>query len=488
MGEAMHISDFFGREEMVGILPETILLVAALLILTLEIFKIPKRKAMPYVGIGGLAIAGYFSLANWGTSKLLFGGLILLDSFSTFFDVLFLGVGISAVLISREYLIRKGGDERGEYYGLILFATIGMMLMTRANDLIMVFLGLELLSIALYVLVGFLRHDALSNESGLKYLLLGAFSTGFFLFGIALVYGATGTTNFNGIAAAISEGGVISGTFLALGVGLLLVGFAFKVAVVPFHMWAPDVYQGAPTTMTAFLSTGPKAAGFGALLRVFFLAFPTVHPDWQSLMWVLAAFTMTVGNISALAQSNVKRMLAFSGVAHAGYLLVGVLVLTESSVAGVLFYLLVYSAMNLGAFAVVSLVEKGEKGVLFSDFKGLASRHPWLAAVLALFMISLAGFPPTAGFVAKYAVFSAAMEKGFVWLIVIAVLNTLVSVYYYVRLVVNMYMQEEDVELPTFSSVGSAFVLGVLALIIVLFGLMPSWLLDTSNLAARVIL
>ena len=353
--------------------------------------------------------------------------------------------------------------------------------MTQANDLVMVFLGLELLSLSLYVLVGFLRHDIYSNESGLKYLLLGAFATGFFLFGAALTYGATGTTNFDGIASAIASGDILSHVFLSLGIGLLLIGFAFKVALAPFHMWSPDVYQGAPTTVTGFLCTAPKAAGFGALMKVFMTAFPEVHAEWQTLFWILAALTMTVGNISALVQSNVKRMLAFSSISHAGYLAMGVLVLDNNSVGAMLFYLAVYSAMNLGAFAIIAAAEREEKGVIFEDYRGFSSRHPWLSAAMALFLISLAGFPPTAGFAAKYGLFSIVIAKGYIWLVIIAVLNTLVSVYYYLRLVVNMYMREEEEVLRPVTGIMVVGLIVLLVAVVLLFGITPGFLLDITT-------
>jgi len=261
---------------------------------------------------------------------------------------------------------------------------------------------------------------------------------------------------------------------------LLLIGFAFKVALVPFHMWSPDVYQGAPTTVTAFLCTAPKAAGFGALLKVLIIAFPEVYSQWQNIFWILAALTMSVGNISALMQSNVKRMLAFSSISHAGYLVLGVLVLDSVGISAVLFYLVIYSVMNLGSFAIISAVEKEESGLGFEDYRGLATRHPWLAAAMTLFMISMAGFPPTAGFIAKYGLFSAAVANGYIWLVVIAVINTLVSVYYYIRLVVNMYMEEEGKALYPVSAMPARMLIGILAIFVIIFGVAPGYLLEMA--------
>ena len=478
----MDLSQYFTSADLAGIAPEIILTIAALFVLTLEMARLSRPGIMLFVAAMGIVLAGGALAQAGGEERVLFGGMLRLNSFSIFLDFLYLAVGLATLILSQGYLEKKGNETRGEYPALILFAVIGMMLMTQANDLVMVFLGLELLSLSLYVLVGFLRHDIYSNESGLKYLLLGAFATGFFLFGAALTYGATGTTNFDGIASAIDSGDILSHVFLSLGIGLLLIGFAFKVALAPFHMWSPDVYQGAPTTVTGFLCTAPKAAGFGALMKVFMTAFPEVHDEWQTLFWIMAALTMTVGNISALVQSNVKRMLAFSSISHAGYLAMGVLVLDSNSVGAILFYLAVYSAMNLGAFAIIAVAEREEQGVTFEDYRGLASRHPWFSAAIALFLISLAGFPPTAGFVAKYGLFSVVIAKGYIWLVIIAVLNTLVSVYYYLRLVVNMYMREEEEVLRPVTGIMVVGLIVLLVAAVLLFGIAPGFLLDITTI------
>lgn len=477
----MDLSQYFTSADLAGIAPEIILTITALFVLTLEMARLSRPGIMLFVAAMGIVLAGGVLAQAGGEERVLFGGMLRLNSFSIFLDFLYLAVGLATLILSQGYLEKKGNETRGEYPALILFAVIGMMLMTQANDLVMVFLGLELLSLSLYVLVGFLRHDIYSNESGLKYLLLGAFATGFFLFGAALTYGATGTTNFDGIASAIDSGDILSHVFLSLGIGLLLIGFAFKVALAPFHMWSPDVYQGAPTTVTGFLCTAPKAAGFGALMKVFMTAFPEVHDEWQTLFWIMAALTMTVGNISALVQSNVKRMLAFSSISHAGYLAMGVLVLDSNSVGAILFYLAVYSAMNLGAFAIIAVAEREEQGVTFEDYRGLASRHPWFSAAIALFLISLAGFPPTAGFVAKYGLFSVVIAKGYIWLVIIAVLNTLVSVYYYLRLVVNMYMREEEEVLRPVTGIMVVGLIVLLVAAVLLFGIAPGFLLDITT-------
>jgi len=483
----MDLSQFFTAADFIGITPEIILTVTALFVLTLEMAHVSRPRILLTVAALGLLLAGAVVINTSGDERILFGGMLTLNQFSMFFDFLYISIGIVTLIFSQGYLEKRGSTSRGEYPALILFAIIGMMLMTRANDLVIVFLGLELLSLSLYVLVGFLRHDQLSNESGLKYLLLGAFATGFFLFGAAITYGATGTTNYNGIVLSIANDTILSNLYLSLGIGLLLIGFAFKGALAPFHMWSPDVYQGAPTTVTGFLCTAPKAAGFGALLILFNNVFLEIHYQWQDIFWILAVLTMTVGNLSALVQHNVKRMLAFSSVSHAGFLVMGILVLNETSISAVLFYLFVYSVVNLGTFAIVSVAEREEKGLEFKDYRGMAVQHPWLSAAMTIFMLSLAGFPPTAGFIAKYGLFSAAVSQGYIWLVIIGVINTLISVYYYLRLVVNMYMQKEEGALiPSYNMLAIGLI-GLMALLMIVLGIIPGYLLEiTANAAATV--
>ena len=481
----MDLSQFFTTADFIGIVPETILTVTALSVLTLEMARVSRPWIILSVAVLGLLLSAAAAFITSGNNQILFGGMLKLNQISLFFDMLYIFIGLITLIFSQGYLEKRGSKSRGEYPALILFAVIGMMLMTRANDLVIVFLGLELLSISLYVLVGFLRHDNLSNESGLKYLLLGAFATGFFLFGAAFTYGATGTTNYDGIVLAIANDNILSKIYLVLGIGLLLIGFAFKVALVPFHMWSPDVYQGAPTTVTGFLCTAPKAAGFGALLILFNNPLADIHYQWQDIFWLLAVLTMTVGNVTALVQSNVKRMLAFSSISHAGFLVMGILVLNVSSISAVLFYLVTYSVINLGSFAIVSAVEREENGLKFKDYRGLGLRYPWLAAAMTIFMISLAGFPPTAGFVAKYGLFSVAIAEGYIWLVVIAVLNTLISVYYYLRLVINMYMKEEENALISSFNIIVIGLIWIMAAMMIILGITPGFLLEITAEAAN---
>jgi NADH-quinone oxidoreductase subunit N len=392
------------------------------------------------LALGGLLTA---ALANgWlhGVTEVGTAGLVLIDGVRLFANWVFLAAATMAVLMSSTYVYRQR-LQAGEFYALLLFATAGMMFMAGARDLIVLFLGLEVMSVSVYALTAFNRRDRRSAEAGLKYFLLGAFSTGFFLYGLALVYGAAGTTNISGVAAAV-QNGAAPGVLLIPGVGLMTVGFAFKVSAVPFHMWTPDVYEGAPTPVTAFMSVAVKAAAFVAFLRVFMVAFEGVYETWYPIMWWLAAVTMVVANLVALVQSNVKRMLAYSSVAHAGYLLVALAAANEMAAAGLLFYLLTYVAMNMGAFAVVmSVSRQGEDNLLLDDYAGLGGREPMLGIFLTVFLLSLAGFPGTAGFMGKVYLLQGAADARLWTLAVILVLTTVVSYYYYLRVAWYMWMR-----------------------------------------------
>jgi NADH-quinone oxidoreductase subunit N len=373
-----------------------------------------------------------------------FNGMFTVDPFGLFFDAIFLLGTLLVMLLTVDYA-RRERMHMGEYYFLLLMATVGMMLMAQSTNLVMIFLGLELLSIAVYVLAGFDRARARSVEAALKYFLLGAFSTGFFLYGIVLLYGATGSMDLAAIAAGAPAPGAgqAANLLFVAGIMLLLVGFAFKVAVVPFHMWSPDVYEGAPTSITAFMAAGVKAGGFAAFVRVFLSTFDAHAAQWVPLLTVLAVATMLVGNLAAIAQSNLKRLLAYSSVAHAGYLLVALAARNALGASSFLFYLLAYTLMTLGAFGVViALGRRGEPNEEFADLAGLGSRQPFLAACMAVFMFSLAGIPPTAGFVGKFYIFSAAVDAGLAWLAVVMALASVISLYYYLKVTVAMYMWE----------------------------------------------
>lgn len=437
------------------LLPLIFLTVWACLLLLVDLF-IPKgRKGWTaFLGAIGLAMAMGLTLAHAGQERFAFSGMVVLDGFSSFLSMLFLATGLLGIALAYGYLKRMG-IERGEYYALLLFSVTGMMLMAQAADLIVIFLALELLSIPLYVLSAFARPRLDSEEAGLKYFLLGAFSTGFVVYGIALVFGATGATKLAEIVSAVSGSGnapVVSLPLLAIGAALILVGFGFKVAAVPFHMWTPDVYQGAPTPVTGFMAVGAKAAGFAALLRIFVTALPSLDVNLVPVLWGLAALTMLVGNLLAISQSNIKRMLAYSSIAHAGYILMALAAYGKPQVAGdavasALFYLVTYALTSFGTWAVVIALEKAEgKGLEIADYAGLGRKRPLLAAAMTVFMLSLTGMPPTLGLVGKFYLFRTAIQGGFIGLAIIGVLTSLISAYYYLRVVVTMYMREGEPE------------------------------------------
>ncbi|HYK89085.1 MAG TPA: NADH-quinone oxidoreductase subunit N [Acidobacteriota bacterium] len=425
------------------LIPQLVLVLAGMLIMLLEPFTAPERKSrLGQIAIVATAVAAYgLKLQSNHRPHAIFHGMFLVDAYTYFFQWLFLVItGISALLSMR--FNERESINRGEYYALLLFACSGMSLMAASGDLILTFIGIEILSIATYILAGFKRDDVRSNEASLKYFLLGSFATAFLLYGIALIYGSTGTTNYLAIRQLASLQGSVQVTTL-IGMGLLLVGFGFKVALVPFHAWAPDVYEGAPSPVTAFMTVGPKAAGFAALVRVLVQALPGLGRDWTSILWIVAILTMTLGNVVAVRQTNVKRMLAYSAIAHAGYVLVGIVANSRTGFGAVLFYLVVYTVMNLGAFCiVVSLSHKGDARVYLDNYTGLGRKAPFAAAALSLFLISLAGIPLTGGFIGKFYLFSAAIQKGYIGLAIIAVLNSVLSVFYYFRLMVIMYMRE----------------------------------------------
>ena len=445
--------------------PELILTITAIVILLLDALSPSGRKAhFPQLSLLGLAAAAVMTVFMWGIRGTDFARMIYVDNFSLFFYLIFILGTALTVMISRQYL-EDYGKNLGEYYALLLFATVGMMLMAASAHLIMLFLGLEVMSIAVYVLAGLFREDPRSNEASLKYLILGSFSSAFLLFGMAFLYGAAGGTLYLDDLPKALMGHTFMQPLTLLAMALLLVGFGFKVASAPFHMWTPDVYEGAPTSVTAFMAVGVKAAAFAAFARVFFLVFLAMKPDWTMLLWIMAVATMTVGNVTALVQTNIKRMLAYSSIAHAGYLLVALVAASQLGAVSLLYYLLAYTLMNLGAFGVVILVGRKKDSYLnIYDYSGLGFQHPALAASMALFMFALAGMPPTAGFVGKFYIFSAAVQSGYIWLAIIGVMNSLVSMYYYLRITVLMYMKPAEADLgPVTFSPGVTTVLAATA-------------------------
>jgi len=458
--------------------PYILLTVWACVLLIVDIF-IPKgRKGITaLLAALGLAITLGLTLTQIGTEANGFMNMVVLDGFSTFINALLLVSGLLGIGLAYGY-VKRMNIERGEYYVLLLFSVTGMMLMAQAADLIVVFISLELLSIPLYVLAAFNRPRSESEEAGLKYFLLGAFATGFVVYGTALVFGATGATNLSAIVAAASTG--TSSLLLTIGAALILVGFGFKIAAVPFHMWTPDVYQGAPSAVTAFMSSGAKIAGFAALLRVFATAFPSLATDMTDVLWALAAATMILGNFIAISQTNIKRLLAYSSIAHAGYILMAFVpygnpAVRDVSIAAGLFYLVSYAVTNFGAWGVVIALEKAEgKGLEIADYAGLGKKYPALAAAMTVFMLSLIGFPPTLGMVGKLYLFRAVISGGYIWLAIIGVLTSLVSAYYYLRVVVTMYMRDGEpvIERETWLTVTTA----ATAIITVVVSLVPQFL------------
>jgi NADH-quinone oxidoreductase subunit N len=454
--------------------PLIVVALAAIIVLLVGVrVRDEESEGLGALTLALLAVAFMFALGMLGHSGISFAGAISLDNFAAFFELVILLSAAMVVLMSIEY-VPALGLSAAEYYSLILFSTLGMMLMATGGDLIVIFLGFEMMSIGVYVLAGFLRRSRKSNEASLKYFLLGAFSTAFLLYGIALVYGATGTIKLGPIRAALS-GPMATNPLLLGGIGLMLVGFAFKIAAVPFHMWTPDAYEGAPTPVTAFMAVGVKIGAFAGFMRIFMVHLGPVSIHWSWVLWGVAALSMTVGNLVALVQRNIKRMLAYSAIAHAGYVLVAMTAAGSQAGGAMIYYLLGYAFTNLGAFAVVIALERhGVEGDLITDYRGLAARHPALAAAMALFMLSLTGIPPLAGFVGKFYIFSAALNAGLVGLVIIAVINSVVAAYYYIAVIVAMYMQEGGAELGSLNSRPALIAaLTVAAIATVLIGIYP---------------
>ena len=446
-----------------------------------------RGEDLGWLALVGLLVAALFNGWLYGVVEVGQTSMIAVDRFRLFANWIFLVAAALAILISFSYVYRQR-LQAGEFYGLILFATAGMMFMAGTRDLIVIFLGLEVMSIAVYALTAFNRRDRKSAEAGLKYFLLGAFATGFLLYGIALVYGATGSTNIVAIGSSVASGAASPG-LLATGVALLTVGFAFKVSAVPFHMWTPDVYEGAPAPVTAFMSAAVKAAAFVAFLRVFFVAFDAAYGTWYPLLWWLSAITMVAANLIALVQSNVKRMLAYSSIAHAGYLLVAITAANETAAAGLLFYLLVYSLMNIGAFAIViSVAHQGEERLQIEDYAGFGWAQPALGVFLTIFLLSLAGFPGTGGFMGKIYLLQGAADAQLWTLSVVLVLTTVASYWYYLRVAWFMWMREpasagqhDQVVAP----LPMRFALVVCVALILYLGIFPSAALEFARASVQ---
>jgi NADH-quinone oxidoreductase subunit N len=477
----------FSPSDFTFLLPEFILTGVALIVLLADAF-LPKRRQswIAWLAIAGLGLTALAVVPLAGAHATAGKGVVAVDGFAAFFQFLFLFAAVLTILMSTRYLqVEK--TRPGTYYFLVLCATLGMMFMASGIDLVTIFIGLETMAIAFYILAGFIKPNRRSNEAAVKYFLLGTFSLGLLLYGMSIIYGLTGSTNLRTIATILA--GHEHNKWLGLAVILVVSGVSFKIAAVPFHMWAPDVYEGTPTPITAFLSVGSKAASFAMLLRIFFEGLPSVNADWGVLFYALSILTMTVGNVAALTQSNLKRMLAYSSIAHAGYLLIGVVAATTVPQVGVkatLIYLAVYAVMQTGAFAVVTMLRRHDViGEELKDLSGLFQRSPIAATAMLLFMLSLGGIPPTAGFMGKFWLFSAAIDGGYYWLAVIGVLNSAISIYYYLRVVVFMWFKGEAVGSPVVMSPAMAVLIAVTVVGTLAIGVYPRPLFDLADASAR---
>ncbi len=481
--------------DLFAILPELLVVFAACAVLALDpITPSSKKDGLAWLSLGTMAVCMGLTAARFGSPMTAFGGLVVIDNYSCFWKLLLYFVTGLTILLSFPYL----KEERiylGEYYGFILLALSGMMVMVSGADLLTIYLGTELMSLSLYVMAGLKRADAKSLEASAKYFVLGAFSSGILLYGISLLYGSAGSTQLPAIAAAIA-GRSLDDPLLLFATILIAVGFSFKLAVVPFHMWTPDVYQGAPTSVTAFMAVASKAASFGAFMRVFVEGLGGVRANWSLMFLLLCIGTLILGNIVALVQTNVKRMLAYSSIAHAGYALIGVVAAgrlapaeASSAVSSVMLYIALYAFMTFGAFTIIAMLRKGGlEGDEIEDFSGLAKRHPFAALLMMVFMVSLAGIPPTAGFIGKFYVFMSAVQAGLTWLAVLALVFAAISAYFYLRLVMVMYMREPGAVTalsPRFvSSPALSIVLACAIAGVVFFGLYPDPIVNLATQAA----
>lgn len=475
------------------LLPELSLFITAIAVIMLDLF-IEQKRLLAVVSIAGLVIAAGFAVTMWGMSpQAIWNSMLAVDNYALFFKLLFLAIAVLIILVSVDY-VSKFAHFHGEYHALVLLATLGMMLMAAAIDLVSIFVALELAAISFYVLVGFLK-DKKSTEASLKFVLLGGVASAVLLFGMALIFGFTGTTQLPEIAQAVrgmSAQGLLANPGLILGMVLMIAGFGFKIAAVPFHMWAPDVYEGAPTPITLYLSVGSKVAGFAVILRVFYSAFAlpeSLSLDWGIIFAILSAIGMTLGNIVAIAQSNIKRMLAYSSIAHAGYIMIGLAaiglspttdILTQSSI---LFYVVGFALTDLAAFTCIIAISGKLDSDLIKNYAGMGKQSPLLASALTLSLISLIGFPPTVGFIAKFYIFSDAVGNGLLWLVIIATINSAISAYYYLKVVKVMWLNEPIHKGKVPSSLALRLALAFSCLGILLLGIAPAVVMKLAEMA-----
>ncbi len=479
-------SQFASAQDLHAIMPMIVLTVAGIVVLLADLVKLPLRSGvLATIAFAGIAAAVVLTFQMGFTGRQpAYSGMLVVDGVAVFLSlVVLVGTGL-AVLLSASYLPATT-SYLGEYYALVLFAAIGMLIMVMSEDLMAIFLGLEILSMALYVLAGFFRTARRSTEAALKYFLLGAFASGFLLFGIGLLYGATGTTQVPMMQYVLQMYGQYVSPYLLLGgLGLILIGMGFKAGVVPFHMWVPDVYEGAPSAVTAFMSAAPKAAALAVVLRIFAGELNMLARNWVDVFLVLGVLTMTLGNLVAVAQDNMKRMLAYSGIAHIGYLFAGIAAFNGNSASAVLYYLAVYSFMNMGAFAVLAMLNRRGRYEFLDDYAGLSSRQPVIALAMTVFLVSLAGLPPTAGFLSKLYLFKALIESNQVPTAVLAMLNSVVSVYYYLRVVVYMYMKEPVSEVQTPGmALGAGLAVAISLVMVLVLGVHPGSVVEWARMA-----
>ena len=467
--------------DLIALAPVIVLSFFAMMVLVVDLFGGRNKTLLVFISLVGLLMTAISAFAKNPIPAYSFNDSYIVDHLSLFFICIFTISSALAILLSVEYNEREG-IRAGEYYALILFCTVGMILLASSTDMIMIFLGIEIVSICLYVLAGIRRDNLRSNEAALKYFLLGAFATGFLLYGMTMVYGSTGHTNLFKIAEVVQNPSAQSNPLLLMGLVLLIIGFGFKIASVPFHMWAPDVYQGAPTPITAFMAVGPKAAAFAAFFRVFAETFPEMAPSWEIILSTIAVLSMFFGNLGAIMQTNIKRMLAFSSISHAGYILMAVIAKNSLGASSLLFYMLAYAFTTFGIFGIIILLgRKGEENLEIENYSGLAYRHPILALSMTVFLLSLGGLPPFAGFIAKFYIFSAAIQEGLVTLVIIAVLNSAISFYYYLKVVVFMYMKEPEAEFKISLTPLTLFVVFIGVTVTISLGIFPGSIIALAS-------
>ncbi len=478
----------FSIMDVIGVLPEIIIGAGACILLMVDLFVPKERKSIVgYLAIAFIIVAGFYTYNLLGVNNTVMGNMYVIDGYGAYFKFIFYIATILTILLSFNYIKVENMESRGEYYTLMLFSLCGMMIMASGADLLTIYLGIELMALPIYVLVGYMRHDKRSNEAAMKYIILGALSSGILLYGVSLIYGVTGTTNLVGISTALTGSNALNMPIFLFGVVLLSAGLCFKLAGFPFHIWAPDAYEGAPTSITAFMTVGAKAAGFAAAMRIFIEALMPAYGDWQLILTVVAVLSMGYGNIVAIMQTNIKRMLAYSSIGHAGYAMLGIIAGSAEGTSAVIFYMLAYAFMNMGIFAVIIMMRKGNvTGDSIYHYRGLARKHRLLALVMLIFLFSLAGIPPTAGFMGKFFIFMTLINQGMITLAVYALITSAIAAFFYIRIVMLMYMKEPEGEFELSCSRPVYYVLGITVAGVMLLGVYPGLFIALAEKAALV--